>query len=153
MQYRGKVASLLVATMLAACGMQDGRSPTAPSVRNTPLGPDSSTVTVIPDKVSLTGRVLALSVNRANRDTLEFTGVARSNVRLMRNILVDGEARQVLIAEMTTSSDGAFAANNIPGGYYVVYAEPPAEAGLTNSYSLLAALKSHVQVDVYVSQR
>ncbi len=155
MQYRRKVTPLVVATMLAslyaACGT-NGSDPIAPAIRNTPLGPDTSSA-VIPDKVSLTGRVLALSVHRANQDTLQFTGVARSKVRLVRNILVDGEARQVLVAQLTTSSTGDFAANGIPGGYYAVYAEPPADAGLTKSYALLAALKSPVQVTVYVSKR
>jgi len=73
------------------------------------------------------------------RDTLRFDPIAGVNVRIMRNVLVNGVATQVLAAQLVTDALGRFAVKDLAGGYYVVYAEPPAGSVWSNSFSYLDA--------------
>jgi hypothetical protein len=84
------------------------------------------------------------------RDTIRFDPVAGAKVRIMRNVLVNGRATQVLALELTTGVTGAFAVKDLPGGYYVVYADPPEGSPWSPNFSYLAATKAQVSVDVYL---
>ncbi|MEW5915394.1 MAG: hypothetical protein AB1762_03270 [Gemmatimonadota bacterium] len=110
----------------------------------------------LPEKVQLSGRVLAVTVIAPGpgvRDTLRFEAIAGAKVRVMRNLLVDGQATQRLAAERVTDANGAFTVRDLAGGYYVVYADPPAGSPYQSSFSYLAATKPEVKVDVYLWRR
>jgi hypothetical protein len=110
----------------------------------------------LPEKVQLSGRVLAVTVIAPApgvRDTLRFDPIAGAKVRVMRNLLVDGKATQRLAAELVTDANGAFAVKDLAGGYYVVYADPPAGSPYQSSFSYLAATRPEVKVDVYLWRR
>jgi hypothetical protein len=114
------------------------------------------TMPPLPEKVATSGRVLAIVVippTTGGRDTLRFDPIAGAKVRIMRNLLVDGKATQRLAAELVTDANGAFAVKDLPGGYYVVYADPPAGSPYNSSFSYLFANKPEVKVDVYLWRR
>jgi hypothetical protein len=137
------------------------RDSTQKPPRDTTPKPPRDTVGVdttppVPEKVQLSGRVLGVVVIAPApgvRDTLRFDPVAGMPLRIMRNVLVDGVAKQVLALQLTSDSQGRFSAKDLPGGYYVIYAEPAAGSPWAPSFSYLAATKPDVTVDVYVWKR
>lgn len=138
-----------------------GRDSTQKPPRDTTKNPPRDTVGTdttppVPEKVQLSGRVLGVVVIAPTpgvRDTLRFDPVAGMPLRIMRNVLVDGVAKQVLALQLTSDSQGRFSAKDLPGGYYVIYAEPAAGSPWAPSFSYLAATKPDVTVDVYVWKR
>ncbi|HJU76282.1 MAG TPA: hypothetical protein VJ717_21255 [Gemmatimonadaceae bacterium] len=106
----------------------------------------------LPQKVAVNGRVLGIvpiTPTAGSRDTLRFDPIAGAKVRIMRNVLVNGAATQVLAAELVTDVNGRFSAS-LTGGYYVLYAEPPAGTDWSKSLSYLAASRPEVTVDLYL---
>jgi hypothetical protein len=106
--------------------------------------------------VQVSGRVLAVVVISPTpdvRDTLRFEPIAGAKLRVMRNLLVDGKAVQRLAAELVSDANGTYALRDLPGGYYVVYADPPAGSQYSSSFSYLAATKPEVKLDIYLWRR
>ena len=148
-----------------AAGLDSAKKPPRDSTqkppRDTTQKPPRDTVRVdttppVPEKVQLSGRVLGVVVidpAPGVRDTLRFDPVAGMPLRIMRNVLVDGLAKQVLALQLTSDAQGRFSAKELPGGYYVIYAEPAAGSPWAPSFSYLAATKADVTVDVYVWKR
>jgi hypothetical protein len=71
----------------------------------------------------------------------------------MRNVLVNGVATQVLAIELTTDAAGRFSVKELPGGYYIAYADPPAGSPWAPNWAYLAATSPAVNVDVYLWKR
>jgi hypothetical protein len=127
--------------------------------RDTTKKPPRDTVDTmppVPAKVALSGRVLAVVVvvpSAGMRDTLRFDPIAGAKVRIMRNLLVNGTASQVLAAELTSDGAGRFSVKDLAGGYYVVYVDPPAGSIWEKNFAYLAATQPNVSVDVYLWRR
>ena len=147
---------------LARAGNDSSKPPrdtTKPPPRDTTEKPPRDTLDTIPprpEKVNVSGRVLGVVVITPApgvRDTLRFDPIAGVNVRIMRNVLVNGVAKQVLAAELVSDAAGRFAVKDLAGGYYVVYAEPPAGSIWSNSFSYLDANRPEVSVDVFLWRR
>jgi hypothetical protein len=132
------------------------RDTTKPPPRDTIPRDTVDTLPPRPEKVNVSGRVLGVVVitpTPGARDTLRFDPLPGVNVRIMRNVLVDGVAKQVLAAQLVSDAQGRFAVKELAGGYYVVYAEPPAGSIWGNSFSYLNANRAEVTVDVYLWRR
>lgn len=126
------------------------RDTTKPPPRDT-----LDTMPPLPEKVAVSGRVLgmvAVTPTAGSRDTMRFDPVPGARVRIMRNVLVNGASSQVLSVELVTDANGRFSAS-LAGGYFVVYAEPPAGTIWSKSFSYLAANRPEVSVDVYLWKR
>jgi len=121
-----------------------------------PPPPDTiDTLPRLPEKVAVAGRVLGIvfmTPGPGVRDTVRLDPVVGAKVTIMRNILVNGRSAQELAAALTTDASGRFTVT-VKGGYYVVYAEPPAGSIWSKSYSYLPATQPNVNVDVYLWKR
>lgn len=137
------------------------RDTTQKPPRDTTGKPPRDTVGVdtlprIPEKVAVSGRVLGMVLIEPApgvRDTIRVDPVAGAKVRIMRNVLVNGVATQVLALELTTDAAGRFGVKDLPGGYYVAYADPPAGSPWAPSWAYFSATSSAVNVDVYLWKR
>jgi hypothetical protein len=118
-----------------------------------PPPPDTiDTMPPLPEKVAVSGKVVGLVFIEPApgvRDTMRLDPLAGIKVRIMRNIIVNGSSAQELAAELVTDANGAFK-TSLKGGYYVVYAEPPANSIWNKSFSYLAATRPDVNVTVYL---
>ncbi len=126
---------------------------------NTPVGvasytgaPSTDTTHAVPPKVRVSGRILGVTftVPTQGSDSMHFEPVRHAKIRVMQNVLVNGESSQVLAVEMLSDDAGGYMIKDLPGGYYVVYAYPPAGSAYAQNWSYLAALDPEVKLDVYV---
>jgi hypothetical protein len=83
-------------------------------------------------------------------DSLSYDVIAGVELKLMHNILVNGEGQQELAGTATSDRAGAYHFNDLPSGYYVLYAYPTTASGYKASYSLVPAQSASVVVDVFV---
>ena len=122
------------------------------SARAVTAGGGGDTSQVAPDRVDLSGRVLAMQANPAGMggDTLRSVPIGGVTLKLMHNIMVNGASAQELTGTTVSGADGSYHFSGIPGGYYVLYAYPSAASGYQGSYSLVPAQTASVTVDVYV---
>jgi hypothetical protein len=122
------------------------------STRALTAGGGGDTSQVAPDRVDLSGRVLAMQANPGGMggDTLRSVPIGGVTLKLMHNIIVDGASAQELTGTTVSGSDGRYHFNGIPGGYYVLYAYPSVSSGYQGSYSLVPAQAASVTIDVYV---
>lgn len=139
---------------LAAQSPDSGRKPGRDTTKNPrDTARVDTTPPVYTGKVAVSGRILGINViapTAGSRDTIQFVPVALAKIRVMRNVLVNGAASQVLAAELTSDAAGQFSIKDLAGGYYIVYADPPEGSGYEKNWSYLAALKPEVTVDVYL---
>src|SRR5262249_20399823 len=83
-------------------------------------------------------------------DTLSYDAIGGVALKLMHNVLVNGEAQQELAGTFTSDAAGAYHFDNLPSGDYVLYAYPTTTSGDKGNYSLVPALSASVIVDVFV---
>jgi hypothetical protein len=154
---RATSGSLITSGMVAVALFAAGCSHLAD---NTPVGvasytgaPSTDTTHAVPPKVRVSGRILGVTFTvptQGSADSMHFEAVRRARIRVMQNVLVNGEASQVLAVEMLSDDSGGYVIRDLPGGYYVVYAYPPAGSAYSQNWSYLAALDPEVKLDVYV---
>jgi hypothetical protein len=147
-------AIMMTAAGLVACGDDDQF--TAPEVRT--LGSDGPGASApvdtmkppptIPFRVS--GRILGVRVTHGSADTLAFEPIVGARIRIHRNILVDGEARQVLAAETTSGANGAYDVKSLAGGYYIVSVEAPPGSRYRDGWTYLSGISPEVKLDVHL---
>ncbi len=83
-------------------------------------------------------------------DTLHYIPIANVSLRLMHNILVNGNSAQELAGNTISAADGSYRFPNLPSGYYVLYATPSSASGYSGSYSLVPGQSASTVVDVFV---
>ena len=144
--------ALAAVMVLAACS--DSTAAKAGSPVGTTGGPVDTTG-VAPSSVNLSGHVFAMQATPGAQgsDTLRYIPVGGISLRLMHNILVNGQSAQELAGTTVSGADGTYSFPKLPGGYYVLYAEPSAASGYAGAYSLVPGLQARVVVDVFVWRR
>ena len=133
-------------------GADSGPRPPRDTTKRPPPPDTLDSMPPVPQNVAVSGRVLGIvpiTPTAGSRDTLRFDPIAGAKVRIMRNLLVNGAATQVIAAERVSDANGKFSAS-LAGGWYVVYVEPPAGTNWSKSFSYLAANRAEVSVDVYL---
>jgi hypothetical protein len=138
-----------VCALAAGCGGLADQSPLG--VARYPGVAGIDTTPGAPPKVKVSGRVVGVTPAPAgSADSLKYEGIARAKVRIMRNVVVNGTVSEVLAIELLSNNAGDFTVNDLPGGYYVVYADPPAGSIFQKSWTYLSALQTQVAVQVYL---
>jgi hypothetical protein len=129
----------------------------ADTTRTTPRPPGTPADTARPVATSgtVSGRVLGgtYNPNGTGSDTLQFSPIAGTTVKLFHNRLIDGVATSVLISQMVTGTDGAYTFGPVPGGYYLLRAYPPDGSGFGESLSYLPLTQAQVSMNIYVWRR
>jgi len=150
MRRQGVLWLVLVVIVGAACGETTAPLPTGFASYTGPLGPD--TTQQAPARVKVSGKVLGVSVNLpgVSGDTLAFEPIPRTRLRIMRNVLVEGSATQVLAVELLAGAHGEYTVTGLPGGYYIVYAYPPSGSVWADNWTYLPAMQAEVTADVYL---
>jgi len=115
-------------------------------------GGSGDTSHVAPSIVDLSGHVFAVRAGGSGQgnDTLSYDAIAGVELKLMRNILVNGSGEQELAGTATSDAAGVYHFGNLPSGYYVLYAYPTTASGYKATYSLVPAQSAQVVVDVFV---
>lgn len=155
MDTRARV-SLIAAAAAALLACSD--TPTGlQSIRSTPddAAPQDTTST-LPGTVQVSGRILGVSAAdpvSGPGDTLRFEPIARASIEVVRNVLVNGAAQQVLAATLASGAEGEYRIADLPGGYYIVRATPPTGSAYAANWEYLPATKPEVRVDVYLWRR
>lgn len=144
-------SALLTATAVLAFTACRGDSIAAPA-RASGSGGGTDTSGVAPSFVNLSGHVFAVENAPAGQgsDTLRYVPIGGVPLRLMHNILVNGQSAQELAGRVVADAGGTYRFDNLPSGYYVLYAEPAAGSGWSGSYSLVPAQQAAVTIDVFV---
>jgi hypothetical protein len=153
---------ILVAAVIALAACSDGPT-TAPAneLQQTPaIGksngtPNDSTPPPVLASFNLSGKVLGITRIAAApgvADTLRHDPIPGIPLRIMRNLLVNGQATQQLAAEMTSGANGEYRVT-LPGGYYVVYATAPAGSPYVSNHALVAGTATDVTANVYLGQK
>jgi hypothetical protein len=146
----------VVAAVVAACGDAGAPTGTREAVRTAALTGgqnDTSTGGGVPALVRISGRVLMASgAQVAGPDSMVagFVGVPGATVTVMHNIMVNGQSAQELAARVTSGADGAYRIPDLPGGPYVVYADPPAGANLRSGLEYVPLQQAQPTVNVYL---
>jgi hypothetical protein len=146
---------------LAACGERPATAPAEElgqladigKSKTTPGDSTASPPPPLPATFNLSGRVYGvtrIAPAPGVRDTLRHDPLAGVPLRVMRNLLVDGKATQVLAAETTSGSAGEFRLNGLAGGYYVIYATAPPGSPWLSTYTLVAGTSNEVVANVYL---
>lgn len=140
---------LAVAAVLVVSACMSQTTPTSPSATS---GTPGDTNHVAPNTINLSGHVFAIQATPAAQgsDTIHYIPIANVSLRLMHNILVNGNSAQELAGTGVSASDGSYRFGNLPGGYYVLYATPSSGSGYSGSYSLVPGQSENVVVDVFV---
>ena len=113
--------------------------------------PGIDTTPGAPAKVKVSGRILGVTPAPAgSADSLHYEAIGRARIRIMHNVIVGGQASEVLAVELVANDAGEFTVNNLPGGYYIVYADPPAGSIYQKSWSYLSAMQTQVSLSVYL---
>ena len=141
------IMTLASALAIAACSGDPMAGPTSTNATNS-----GDTSHVAPSIVDLSGHVLAMRSGGSGQgsDTLSYDAIAGVQLKLMRNILVDGSSEQELAGTTTSDAMGAYHFANLPSGYYVLYAYPTTASGYKANYALVPAQSASVVVDVFV---
>ena len=153
MKARSSVQFALSAmVVMVACSDSTGAKQATPG--GTTGGP-VDTSGVAPSSVNLSGHVFAVQATPGAQgsDTLRYIPVGGISLRLMHNILVNGQSAQEPAGTVVSGADGTYSFPAIAGGYYVLYAEPSAASGYAGAYSLVPAQAASVTVDVFVWRR
>ncbi|HXI21280.1 MAG TPA: hypothetical protein VNH46_09355 [Gemmatimonadales bacterium] len=153
-----KPAILLAFGALAwgACDSGQAVAPAGPQgspshVTYQPRPGDDTTATVgFPSPVTIAG-----TVYRAGTGVPTDTGVVSTaaplggvTVRLMRNVLQNGQGVSVEMARAISDPRGEFSVGGLPGGYYVVQGLDP--AGEVAAYSLVATTQSVTRTSIWI---
>jgi hypothetical protein len=144
-----RIAAIALAAAMAACS---GSDPAGPELSqflrpDSASGGSSDTTRVSPASVDVSGQVLgvkraalgAVVVGDSSVTSYEFEPIAGARVAIVRNVLVDGEARQELVAETRSGRNGEFAFQRVPPGYYLLTANAPADSRYADNFTYLAA--------------
>ena len=145
---RSTLIALASFLALAACGGEHLAGPAAASG----AGGGNDTSHVAPSVVNLSGHVFAVqsSPGGMGNDTLSYVPIAGVPLKLMHNILVNGQSAQELAGTTVSDAAGAYHFNGLPSGYYVLYANPTAGSGYQGGYSLVPAQVAQTVIDVFV---
>lgn len=138
---------------LAACSDQTSTGP-APDIATTAGGPaPGDTSHSFVGEFTVHGQALGVTATAASpgaQDTLNYTPLSGVKIRIIHNLLVNGEATQELAAETVSDDKGAFTVSGLEGGYYIVEAEPPAGSQYAASQEYLAGQSPDVTLNVYL---
>ncbi|MBK6781229.1 MAG: hypothetical protein IPI38_19760 [Gemmatimonadetes bacterium] len=143
------------AVALAACS--DGAQPVNESGSTVTWQPhpgvDTSTTPGFPSAVTIQG-----SVYQAGTGVPTDTGAVSTalpvpgvTVRIMHNVLRNGQAAQDEMARVTSDANGAWAVSGLPGGYYVVEGLTP--AGTVAAYELVATHTAVTRTAIWMPVR
>jgi len=144
------VISFLASSVGIACGETSSTEP-AVAANTVAKTPPTDTTKPPPSSFNLTGKALGVdAVAGQGNDTLHFTPIAGATVKLMRNVLVNGQATQVEAGQTTTSASGAYQFSNLAGGYYIVYVTPPTGSPYISNWSYVEGLAPAVDVNVFL---
>ena len=132
--------------------------PPPPTTPTTPAPPPRDTAITPPPTVAsftLSGKVLGLTRTTASNsaDTLRADPIPGIPIRIMRNLLVNGQATQTLAAETTSDANGEYRATGLAGGYYVAYANPAAGSVWASNYVLIAGTTPNVTANIYLGRK
>ncbi|HEY9427939.1 MAG TPA: hypothetical protein VIR34_12355 [Gemmatimonadaceae bacterium] len=94
--------------------------------------------------------VIAVAPSPGVQDTLHYTPLAGAKIRIMHNLLVNGEATQELAAETMSDAQGAYSVSGLEGGYYIVEAAPPTGSQYAAGQEYLAGQSPDVTLNVYL---
>jgi hypothetical protein len=138
---------------LAACSDQTSTGPaqTTRSATGDPAPGDTSHS--FSGSFDVHGRILGVTVlapSSGGQDTLSYTPLSGAKIRIIHNILVNGEAKQELAAETVSDAQGAYAVSGLDGGYYIVEADPPAGSAYAAGDEYLSGQSSDVTLNVYL---
>lgn len=158
MKHSHLLLSLSVLT-LAACLEQSGASPASPSDGGSSAtfhpkpGVDTSTTAGFPSAVTIQGMVY-----RAGTGVPTDTGavsmapaIAGVTVRIMHNVLRNGQATQDELARVTSGPQGDFSVSGLPGGYYVV--EGLTAGGAVAAYELVETRAAVTKTAVWMPEQ
>ena len=116
-------------------------------------GVDTSTTPGFPSAVTIQG-----SVYQAGTGVPTDTGAVSmapplpgAAVRIMHNVLRNGQAAQDEMARVTSDAHGAWAVSGLPGGYYVVEGLTP--AGAVAAYELVATRTAVTRTAIWMPVR
>jgi hypothetical protein len=140
----------------AACGSNQVMDPattggSTSTVTYQPGPGDDTTATVgFPAEVTITG-----TVYRAGTGVPTDTGavstsapLAGVSVRLLRNVLQNGQGVSIEMARATSGADGRFSVAGLPGGYYVV--QGLTAAGEVATYELVATTDAVTRTSIWM---
>lgn len=139
---------------LAACSDQTATGPAHPtrSATTEPAPGDSSSQSYS-GSFDVHGRILgvtALTPTAGGQDTLSYTPLPGVKIRIIHNLLVNGEAKQELAAETVSDAQGGYAVSGLDAGYYIVEAEPPSGSPYSAAQEYLAGQSPDVTLNVYL---
>ncbi len=144
---------------LAACGEGTHANPIAPNGGGSSAtfhpkpGVDTTTAPGFPNAVTIQGLVY-----RAGTGVPTDTGavsmappIAGVTIRIMHNVLRNGQATQDELARVTSGPQGDFSVSGLPGGYYVV--EGLTSSGAVAAYELVATRAAVTKTAIWMPER
>jgi hypothetical protein len=144
---------------LAGCLEQTRAYPIAPTDGGSSAtfkprpGVDTSTTPGFPSAVTIQGLVY-----RAGTGVPTDTGavsmappIAGVTIRVMHNVLRNGQATQDELARVTSGSEGEFSVSGLPGGYYVV--EGLTSGGAVAAYELVETRAALTRTAIWMPER
>jgi hypothetical protein len=152
----GRATILLLSALgLVACAQDTTTGPPSELRRivDSTVTSGGDTVRVFTGAVRLSGQVLGVSAVvpvASSRDSLRFEPIAGARIRVMRNILVDSAATQVLVAETTSGRNGEYVVERLEAGYYIAYVTAPEGSAYVDNWSYVPANAGEVRVNVYL---
>ena len=138
---------------LAACSDQTSTGPAQDVAITTATPAPGDSSHSFAGEFTVHGQVLGVTATTASpgvQDTLNYTPLSGVKIRIIHNLLVNGEATQELAAETVSDDEGAFAVSGLEGGYYIVEAEPPAGSRYAAGQEYLAGQSPDVTLNVYL---
>jgi hypothetical protein len=138
---------------LAACSDQTSTGPAQATKSATSDPTPGDTTHGYSGSFDVHGRVLGVAVLAPSpgvQDTLDYTPLSGAKIRIIHNLLVNGEAKQELAAETVSDAQGAYAVSGLEGGYYIVEADPPAGSAYAAGDEYLSGQSSDVTLNVYL---
>ncbi|HET7550748.1 MAG TPA: prealbumin-like fold domain-containing protein [Gemmatimonadaceae bacterium] len=138
---------------LAACSDQTSTGP-AQATKSASTDPTPGDTThSYSGSFDVHGQVVGVTVltpSSGVQDTLNYTPLSGAKIRVIHNLLVNGEAKQELAAETVSDAQGSYAVSGLEGGYYIVEAEPPSGSQYAAAQEYLAGQSPEVTLNVYL---
>lgn len=147
------ILSAAALAVLAACSDQSTTGPTRAVTEPASGAPPIDSSHSYSGTFTVHGRVLgvtAIEPAPGVQDTLSYAPIPGAKIRVVHNLLVNGEARQELAAETVSDANGAYSVRDLEAGYYIVEAAPPAGSLFGAAQEYLAGQSPDVTLDVYL---
>jgi hypothetical protein len=116
-------------------------------------GVDTSTTPGFPSVVTIQGQVYLAGTGIPTDTGVVSTApaVPGVTVRVMHNVLRNGQATQDEMARVTSGAQGEFSVSGLPGGYYVV--EGLTTSGAVAAYALVATMATPTTTSIWMPAR